>query len=151
MSSSKRLSKSGRQGDPVDITFWSEIDIVWNSELGPIIRPARMQVCWGWTEADPAAVLLSINDPRRWVDWYFSRDLLHDILLGKAGIGDVYGRPLDNGCVRMGLRGGATVEFHTPSVDIEEFLNQTYDVCLPGQESGVIRAVERFLETLDAS
>ena len=88
---------------------------------------------------DPYAVVAAFRPGRDdCVEWAFSRDLLADGLIGDAGEGDIRIRPSAND-VEM-----VVMELHSPSgqamfeahsEDLAEFLDQTYEVVMPGNEN----------------
>jgi hypothetical protein len=87
---------------------------------------------------DPYAVTAAFRSgPSGWVEWCFARDLLADGLIGDAGEGDIRIRPSDSDVemvvVELHSPSGQAV-FEAPAEDLAEFLDETYEVVMPGNE-----------------
>ncbi|RJQ73730.1 SsgA family sporulation/cell division regulator [Pseudonocardiaceae bacterium YIM PH 21723] len=109
-------------------------------------RPATVRTRWEYSTGDPLAVQVFIQAGRdEWVEWAFARDLLADGLIAEAGSGDVRISPMGLFTVRLELSnpgGYAALEFDAETTC--EFLQETYDLILPGTEQ-VLDGVDRFL------
>jgi len=87
---------------------------------------------------DPFAVVAAFRPGRDdCVEWAFGRDLLADGLIGDAGEGDIRIRPSDSDVemvvVELRSPSGQAV-FEAPAEDLAEFLDETYEVVMPGNE-----------------
>ena len=87
---------------------------------------------------DPFAVVAAFRPGRDdCVEWAFARDLLADGLIGDAGEGDIRVRPSDSDVemvvVELRSPSGQAV-FEAPAEDLAEFLDETYEIVMPGNE-----------------
>lgn len=57
------------------------------------VGPAAVPTTLVYTAADPYAVQAIMDTQSGTVEWFFSRELLHDGLRGPAGVGDVHVAP----------------------------------------------------------
>lgn len=102
----------------------------------------------------PYAVTMSFQTgTSRQVDWVIARDLMGDGLLVASGEGDVRvtPRPDNRELVVIALSspyGRAT--FEAPAAELAEFLNETYELVVPGDEHqwmSVDEELSRLLQT----
>lgn len=107
--------------------------------LAPHTLAVPVQVELRFDTRDPFAVVTAFRTGRAgWVEWVFARDLLADGLLGDAGEGDVRIHPANDDpevvVLELTSPSGHAV-FEASAQRLAEFLDTTYDVVLPGQET----------------
>jgi hypothetical protein len=107
--------------------------------LAPRTPAVPVQVELRYDTRDPYAVIAAFRTGRAgWVEWVFSRDLLADGLLARAGEGDVRIRPASSDpeivVVELSSPSGHAV-FEASAQRLAEFLDASYDVVLPGRET----------------
>ncbi|AHI00995.1 hypothetical protein KALB_7637 [Kutzneria albida DSM 43870] len=98
-----------------------------------------LEVEMSYDTTDPYAVVASFRPGRDdCVEWAFSRDLLADGLIGDAGDGDIRIRPSvsDVEMVVIELRSpSGQALFEAPAEALADFLDETYEVVMPGNEN----------------
>ena len=107
--------------------------------MAPRTPAVPVQVELRYDTRDPYAVIAAFRTGRAgWVEWVFSRDLLADGLLARAGEGDVRIRPASGDpeivVVELSSPSGHAV-FEASAQRLAEFLDASYDVVLPGRET----------------
>lgn len=107
--------------------------------LAPRTPAMPVQVELRYDTCDPYAITAAFRTGRAgWVEWVFSRDLLADGLLARAGDGDVRIRPGsgDPEIVVMELNSpSGHAVFEASAQRLAEFLDASYDIVLPGDET----------------
>ncbi|MGH3871255.1 MAG: SsgA family sporulation/cell division regulator [Pseudonocardiaceae bacterium] len=107
--------------------------------LAPRTPAVPVQVELRYDTRDPYAIVAAFRTGRAgWVEWVFSRDLLADGLLARAGDGDVRIRPSsgDPEIVVMELSSpSGHAVFEASAQRLAEFLDASYDIVLPGNET----------------
>ncbi len=107
--------------------------------LAPRTPAAPVQVELRYDTRDPYAVVAAFRTGRvGWVEWVFSRDLLADGLLARAGEGDVRIQPGSGNpeivVLELSSPSGHAV-FEANAQRLAEFLDASYDIILPGNET----------------
>ena len=107
--------------------------------LAPRTPAVPVQVELRYDTRDPYAIAAAFRTGRAgWVEWVFSRDLLADGLLARAGDGDVRIRPASGDpeiiVVELNSPSGHAV-FEASAQRLAEFLDASYDIVLPGNET----------------
>ena len=113
-------------------------------EMGLILRmltdsattPVSSRLCYDC--ADPYAVLLRFPGRSGPIEWLFARELLDVGLLRPTGEGDVRAWPADSGrqiFLELSSPSGRAL-FSAESTRIRAFLNRTWSLVRPGEESG---------------
>jgi len=107
--------------------------------LAPRTPAVPVQVELRYDTRDPYAVVAAFRTGRAgWVEWVFSRDLLADGLLARAGEGDVHIRPGSGNpeivVMELSSPSGHAV-FEARAQRLAEFLDASYDIVLPGSET----------------
>lgn len=100
-------------------------------------RPLPVQVDLEYDPLDPYAVTTEYHTGTGTVRWMFGRDLLADGLLTPVGDGDVRVGPASHPALvlfELNAPDGSAV-LEAPAHQLAEFLNRTYEVVRPGQES----------------
>lgn len=129
--------------------------ILRSTALFELLAPHRrieVRVELSYDTRDPFAVTTAFHAGRNgWVRWVFARDLLADGLLTESGDGDVRIRPgIDNPevlTIELNSPSGHAV-FEASTQRILEFLDNTYDVVVPGHETrwaGAADAVHQLI------
>lgn len=95
--------------------------------------PAR----WLFHVDDPSAVVLSVHNGSRWVDWTLSRELLAAGLAMPAGDGDVHLEPFPSGDLLVQLdngQSGGRAVLLTHGETARRFLDLSYQLVPLGAE-----------------
>jgi hypothetical protein len=91
-----------------------------------------------YTTKDPHAVVAAFRTGRAgWVEWVFARTVLADGLLTHAGEGDIRIQPAKDNPARIVIEltsPSGHAAFEASIQDLSTFLDQTYDMVLPGDE-----------------
>ena len=106
--------------------------------LAPRTPAVPVKVELRYDTRDPYAVVAAFRTGRAgWVEWVFARDLLIDGLVAEAGNGDVCIRPAVDDpeivVIELSSPSGHAV-FEASAQEMEDFLDRTYDVVVPGNE-----------------
>lgn len=121
------------RNDHVKFTSTTVFDL-----LAPRTPPVPVKVELRYDTRDPYAVVAAFRTGKAgWVEWVYARDLMADGLLGEAGNGDVRIRPSledpESVIVELSSPSGHAM-FEASAQELADFLDQTYDVVLPGNE-----------------
>lgn len=119
---------------------------VGRAEMGLILRmltdsattPVSSRLCYDC--ADPYAVRLRFPGRSGPIEWLFARELLDMGLLRPTGEGDVRAWPTESGrqiFLELSSPSGQAL-FSADSARIRSFLNRTWSLVRPGEESGLL-------------